>query len=994
MEANISGASPQPEHAAEPVTALDVNEAGAPSPQSGLVTAESPLDRPLSLSGISPWLIMGWLAVFVTAMTLRLMRLNTVALDGGEAALAYDAWTLYRGQPPIIGSSQAAELPLLLQTFSFFLFGATDVVARLVPAFIGLAMVAMPLALRRWIGDAPALGMGALLAISPTMVYASRVISPEIVIAAFSLLALVCLVRLGEHRRGDLAQPSDLTSSSPLAAVLLGAAVGGMFASGPSAISVLITMAVAVLVAATGDTESTTRLALRQLFSRNTLLPFLLAALVTIVLCFTRLLSSPAGIRGIADTFGGWAQLVVTSPSGQPAVLFLAVFLTYELLAVAFALVTLARRGNETGDAALLLATWGVAALALWSVSAGKEPTHAIHVVLPVVLLAGMTVGQLFRDIDWPQVWRGPNGVMALAMVGFVIALAAVGVLLSRVSSLGGGWEPAMPPVAVLCLIAVPLAYAIWRLSEATPRVEGHPWQPWLLGLLVLAVLLGAFGLRSATQLAFYRADTGTEILAQRTSALGTLPSIERFLRLSRDVGIDAGSARDVTGSHSLSIALERDVAWPYVWYFREFPDLAIVEPGLAASSGKQVAIAATDVGLSAAGYSVSAWPWQTVPPPQFLDPDLPEIASAMINPARWFDVWRYLLFRDGVTAPPDAMVSVGLTAELSGRVTTATGPYNLGDHPGSGTEPGQFRDPIGIAAAPDGSIAVVDSGNARVQRFSPDGSFLGIWGNDPSGVTFSRTENGLGPTGITIGPDGRTWVADTWGHRVVALDQNGVQVQAIGGETIDIGDDPARVNESPGLFFGPRAIAVTDDAIYVSDTGNERIQKFSPDGTFLTAWGGYGSAPDQLIEPVGIAIGPDGNVYVADSGNARIAIFTPDGAPIGQWPVPVWTPAVPGGPPPAYQPYLAFDANGNLYATASLVGQGVLLDRDGAIVQLIAQASGERLEQPIGVAVAPNGDVLFTDAGRDSVLTYIPPVTLPRIAASPASPWASPAAP
>lgn len=994
MEADISGADPQPDPAINPGIPPEI-QADAVVPATLEVREESPLDRQLSLGGVCPWLILGWLAVFTAAMILRLMRLNTLALDSGEAALAYDAWTLYRGQPPVTGTPPNAEsLPLLLQVFAFYLFGATDVVARLAPALTGLAIVAMPLALRRWVGEAAALGMGALLAISPTFVYASRVVSSEIVIAALSLLALVCLVRLGEHRRDASAPEHGQSPATTLPAVLLGVAVGGMFASGPSAISVLLTLILAVLIAATGDGQSTIRLALRQLFSRSTLIPALLAAVVALVLCFTRLLSYPAGIRGVADTFGGWAQLVATSPSGQPAVLFLAVFLTYELLAVAFVLAAPFRRGSETHDAALLLAIWGAAALALWSVSAGKEPAHAVHVVLPVLLLAGMTVGQVFRDIDWRQVWRGTNGVMALAMLGVVIALTAVGVLLSRASRLGGGWEPAIPPVAVLCLIAVPLAYAVWRMSDVSPRVEGQPGQSWLMALLVLAVLLGAFGLRSATMLAFYRADLGTEILAQRTSALGTLPSIERFLRLSRDVGIDAGSARDVTGSHSLTIAVERDVAWPYLWYFREFPDLAVVDPGMAARGGKQVAIAATETGMAEAGYSVSAWPWQTVPPPQLLDPDLGAIARGVIDPARWFDLWRYLLFRDGVTAPPEAMVSVGMTSELAGRVTPAAGPYNLGDLPGSGAEPGQFRDPIGIAVAPDGGIAVVDSGNARVQRFSPDGSFLGVWGDGAGGVTFSRTENGLGPTGITVGPDGRTWVADTWGHRVVAIDQNGVQVQAIGGETVDIGDDPARVTESPGRFFGPRSVAVTDDAIYVSDTGNERIQKFAPDGTFLTAWGGYGSAPDQLIEPVGIVIGPDGNLYVADSGNARIAIFTPDGDPVAQWPVPIWVPAVPGGPPPAYQPYLAFDAAGNLYATASIVGQGVMLDRDGAVTQLISQASGERLEQPIGVAIAPNGDVFFTDAGRDSVLTYVPPVTLPRLDASPSSPQASPIAP
>ena len=71
---------------------------------------------------------------------------------------------------------------------------------------------------------------------------------------------------------------------------------------------------------------------------------------------------------------------------------------------------------------------------------------------------------------------------------------------------------------------------------------------------------------------------------------------------------------------------------------------------------------------------------------------------GALVNPTRWLDVWRYLLFRDGVPLPPAATVAVGLTPELAGRVTPATGPFNLSDRPGPGTEPGQFKDPIGVA--------------------------------------------------------------------------------------------------------------------------------------------------------------------------------------------------------------------------------------------------------------------------------------------------------
>jgi NHL repeat len=145
-----------------------------------------------------------------------------------------------------------------------------------------------------------------------------------------------------------------------------------------------------------------------------------------------------------------------------------------------------------------------------------------------------------------------------------------------------------------------------------------------------------------------------------------------------------------------------------------------------------------------------------------------------LVNPTRWLDVWRYLLFRDGVPVASGSTVAVGLTPELAGQVTPLTGPFTLADRPGPGTEPGQFKDPIGVAVGADGVIAVVDSGNVRVQRFNPDGTFLSTWGDDEGGVTFTRTESGLGPTGVTVASDGITWVADTWGHRVVALDANG----------------------------------------------------------------------------------------------------------------------------------------------------------------------------------------------------------------------------
>src|SRR4029450_13201650 len=66
------------------------------------------------------------------------------------------------------------------------------------------------------------------------------------------------------------------------------------------------------------------------------------------------------------------------------------------------------------------------------------------------------------------------------------------------------------------------------------------------------------------------------------------------------------------------------------------------------------------------------------------------------------------------------------------------------------------------------------------------------------------------------------------------------------------------------GQFDTPRAIAIDSAGnIFVADTGNKRIEKFSPTGTFLSIIGAKGSGPGEFVHPNGIAIDRFGNRYV-----------------------------------------------------------------------------------------------------------------------------------
>ena len=127
-------------------------------------------------------------------------------------------------------------------------------------------------------------------------------------------------------------------------------------------------------------------------------------------------------------------------------------------------------------------------------------------------------------------------------------------------------------------------------------------------------------------------------------------------------------------------------------------------------------------------------------------------------------------------------------------------------------------------------------------------------------------------PTDVAFGPDGTLYVADGYNDRVQAFDRDGSLSLKWGG--------PFAMNifgPFNGWFATVTSVAVDENGnVFVADFYNHRIQKFSPDGTFLTRFGAKGRAQGQFDHAIAVAVAGDGTVFAVDFGNNRIEKWQP----------------------------------------------------------------------------------------------------------------------
>lgn len=198
-----------------------------------------------------------------------------------------------------------------------------------------------------------------------------------------------------------------------------------------------------------------------------------------------------------------------------------------------------------------------------------------------------------------------------------------------------------------------------------------------------------------------------------------------------------------------------------------------------------------------------------------------------------------------------------------------------------------------------------------------------------PLTITARYSEESLGvkdPRAMALGPDGNLYVTDRTDH-VTVVSRTGHVLRRWGGlgrapgQFRFVSSDPNDATDTHG-----RITVAIDGSVFVSDSGNFRVEEFTSSGRYVRSYGAPGNQPGQFLDPFDLVTDRNSNLYVTDDQLKTLTKLSPTGQVI--WRV---------GGADSQDPDLAghlhvsvIDAHGRLVLTNDEAGRIVLLDENG----------------------------------------------------------------
>jgi uncharacterized protein (TIGR03663 family) len=359
---------------------------------------------------------LAYAGVFVTALVLRLIDLSAKPLHHDESVHAWFSWVLFTTGNYEYDPVYHGPVQFYLGALMYAIAGVGDFAIRLAPALLGSAITVLPYLLRRQLGPAGALATSVALCLSPAYLYYSRFAREDIYAAFVTFVLVVVVFRFLERPRPwhpacilGLVAVSFATKETTYILVF----VGGTFFIAATAYQVLRSRPRG------GGIRDAPIVAAVTSVGRDAWIWGAATFALVYTLLFTTFLLEPQGLRtGLYESISYWLSQQPVNRGDQPWFYYLVVLPAYELPVVILAAVGLVATLKRPTLFRLFLVWHAGVSLAVYSWASERMPWLTLHLLLPIVLLAGIGFQVLWAR---QSLARAAAGALAAAGAAFLL---------------------------------------------------------------------------------------------------------------------------------------------------------------------------------------------------------------------------------------------------------------------------------------------------------------------------------------------------------------------------------------------------------------------------------------------------------------------------------------------------------------------------------------------------------------------------------------------